>query len=173
MSELETRLVNHYHRLNRCNDLFDKLFRDKFFPEYEFKTGRPFTRNEYRGSGGLFTNGDEIRISMTIISEYDSYNLIFHCNRYNIKSSIYMVKRLHGQYCENNNFELVVSRKCEIMYNFIIKMYNDIYITDDYINKQNAYLFLLIFRFTKTFPFPYDVAKLIAEEILFFVSNKN
>mgnify|MGYP006051959777 CR=1 FL=1 len=74
MSELE--VVGFYHRLNRCNDLFNKLFRDKFFPEYEFKTGRPFVRNEYRGSGGLFTNEDEIRISMLIISDYEGYNLI-------------------------------------------------------------------------------------------------
>jgi len=66
MSELETQLGNHYRRLNRCNDLFDKLFREKFFPDYEFKTHQPCSKNEYSGSGGLSVKNNEIRISMLI-----------------------------------------------------------------------------------------------------------
>lgn len=170
MSELE--VVGFYHRLNRCNDLFDKLFRDKFFPEYEFKTGRPFVRNEYRGSGGLFTNGDEIRISMIIISDYEGYNLIFHCNYDNNGCNSYSIRKIHENYAEQStNFTLYVqtNRESMYMYKFIREMYRDIYETDNYINKRNAYLFLLIARFTKTFPFPYDVAKFIARKILFFL----
>ncbi len=168
MSELE--VVGFYQRLNRCNDLFDKLFRDKFFPEYEFKTGRPFVRNEYRGSGGLFTNGDEIRISMIIISDFEGYNLICRCNYGSINGNTYTVKKIHENYAEQStNFTLYVQTNRESMYKFIREMYRDIYETDNYINKRNAYLFLQIARFTKTFPFPYDVAKFIARKILFFL----
>lgn len=169
MSELETRLVNHYHRLNRCNDLFDKLFKDKFFPEYEFKTGRPFVRNEYRGSGGLFTNEDEIRISMIIISDFEGYNLICRCNYGSINGNTYTVKKIHENYAEQStNFTLYVQTNRESMYKFIREMYRDIYETDNYINKQKAYLFLLCN--SKTNQFPRDIAKMIINKILFFIS---
>jgi len=165
MSELE--VVGFYQRLNRCNDLFDKLFRDKFFPEYEFKTGRPFVRNEYRGSGGLFTNGDEIRISMIIISDFEGYNLICRCNYGSINGNTYTVKKIHGSE-QSTNFTLYVCENRESMYKFIREMYRDIYITDNYINKQKAYLFLLCNR--KTNQFPRDIAKMIINKILFFIS---
>ena len=165
MSELE--VVGFYHRLNRCNDLFNKLFRDKFFPEYEFKTGRPFVRNEYRGSGGLFTNEDEIRISMLIISDYEGYNIICHCNYDNINSNAYSVKKIHGNE-QSTNFTLYVRTNRESMYKFIREMYRDIYETDNYINKQKAYLFLLCN--SKTNQFPRDIAKMIINKILFFIS---
>jgi hypothetical protein len=91
--------------------------------------------------------------------------LIFACAYGGMNS--YKINNIGKNFQYNTKFSGYVYKNRDSMYKFIREMYRDIYETDNYINKRNAYLFLQIARFIKTFRLPRDIAKIIANKILF------
>jgi len=114
------------------------------------------------------------------IGIYKGYGDIIkkECNGYSYFSYRFCENDLNRVRFDGQNYELitlseqtlnVINQKPQ-MAQYISNLIHEVYYTDFYILLLEKYFtFLLIFRFHKPFGIPYDVAKIIAQKILFFL----